>query len=149
MASMCSNPDCGNIRRVEGVCPECGSPAEDLGFKEGTALIKLKKDNVNRKKDEAAAEAQKIIDQMDAEAADKEDDPAITTEKVEHEEEEPEKVESGEGNLEESKSEASKPGEEVVKNSKGWSGTILKILVFITFVIIFYVIFTFILNGFV
>ncbi len=53
MASMCSNPNCGNIRRVEGVCPECGSPAKDLGFREGTALIKLKKENMNRRDDES------------------------------------------------------------------------------------------------
>ena len=134
MASMCSNPDCSNIRRVEGICPECGSPAEDLGFKEGTALIKLKKENMNRKQDETAAEAQKIIDQMDAEATDKEDDTATITDEIEtktDDEDEPE---------------VDEPAEEVVKSSKGWIGTLLKILVFIVFVIIFYVMFISILN---
>jgi len=131
---MCSNPDCSNIRRVEGVCPECGSPAEDLGFKEGTALIKLKKENMNRKQDETAAEAQKIIDQeMDAEATDKEDNTATITDEIETKTDD------------EDKPEDDKP-EEVVKSSKGWIGTLLKILVFIVFVIIFYVMFISILN---
>lgn len=140
---MCSNPDCSNIRRVEGVCPECGSPAEDLGFKEGTALIKLKKENMNRKQDETAAEAQKIIDQeMDAEATDKEDDTATITDEITDEL----KTKTDDGDeSEEDKLEEDKP-EEVVKSSKGWIGTLLKILVFIVFVIIFYVMFISILN---
>lgn len=143
MASMCSNPDCSNIRRVEGVCPECGSPAEDLGFKEGTALIKLKKENMNRKQDETAAEAQKIIDQeMDAEATDKEDDTATISDEITDEL----KTKTDDGDeSEEDKLEEDKP-EEVVKSSKGWIGTLLKILVFIVFVIIFYVMFISILN---
>jgi len=143
MASMCSNPDCSNIRRVEGVCPECGSPAEDLGFKEGTALIKLKKENMNRKQDETAAEAQKIIDQeMDAEATDKEDDTATITDEITDEL----KTKTDDGDeSEEDKLEEDKL-EEVVKSSKGWIGTLLKILVFIVFVIIFYVMFISILN---
>jgi|GEM_PF-3368452 hypothetical protein len=140
---MCSNPDCSNIRRVEGVCPECGSPAEDLGFKEGTALIKLKKENMNRKQDETAAEAQKIIDQeMDAEATDKEDDTATITDEITDEL----KTKTDDGDeSEEDKLEEDKL-EEVVKSSKGWIGTLLKILVFIVFVIIFYVMFISILN---
>ncbi|AUB58579.1 MAG: hypothetical protein KO318_01045 [Methanobacterium sp.] len=119
MASMCTNPDCGNVRRVEGVCPECGSPAKDLGFKEGTALIKLKKENEERKNDELAAEAQKIIDQENAEAAGK-----IGT------------METGDD----------EPGAEVVESSKGWKSSLKNILVFIIFVIIFYVVFIYILN---
>jgi len=138
MASMCSNPDCSNIRRVEGICPECGSPAEDLGFKEGTALIKLKKENMNRKQDETAAEAQKIIDQMDAEATDKEDDTATITDEITDE------IETKTDD--EDEPELDEPAEEVVKSSKGWIGTLLKILVFIVFVIIFYVMFISILN---
>lgn len=139
MASMCSNPDCSNIRRVEGVCPECGSPAEDLGFKEGTALIKLKKEIMNRKQDETAAEAQKILDQeMAAEAADKEDDTATITDEITDE------IETKTDK--EDEPEEDKLVEEVVKSSKGWISTLLKILVFIVFVIIFYIMFIFILN---
>lgn len=144
MASMCSNPDCGNIRRVEGICPECGSPAEDLGFKEGTALIKLKKENMNRKNDETAAEAQKIIDQMEMEAADKEDDTATSNGDIET-------VPPGEYEVEgdknaENKAERDEPAGKVVKSSKGWIYTLLKILVFVVFVIIFYIMFIYILN---
>jgi len=141
---MCSNPDCDNIRRVEGVCPKCGSPAEDLGFKEGTALIKLKKENMNRKKDETAAEAQKIIDQMDGEVTDKENESATIIDDVETVE--PGKDEPGENEPGEDKNEGNKPAEEVVKSSKGWINTLLKILVFVVVVIIFYVVFIFILN---
>lgn len=141
MASMCSNPNCGNIRRVEGICPECGSPAEDLGFKEGTALIKLKKENVNRKNDETAAEAQKIIDQMDVEAAAEEEEDSVSiTGKIET-------VEPEEDQISDIQSSESKPGDEIVKTSKGRRGTLFKILVFIISVIIFYVIFTLLLNG--
>ncbi|MDO5836476.1 MAG: hypothetical protein Q4P17_08195 [Methanobacterium sp.] len=141
MASMCSNPNCGNIRRVEGICPECGSPAEDLGFKEGTALIKLKKENVNRKNDETAAEAQKIIDQMDVEAAAEEEEDSVSiTGKIET-------VEPEEDQIADIQSSESKPGDEIVKTSKGRRGTLFKILVFIISVIIFYVIFTLLLNG--
>ena len=141
---MCSNPDCGNIRRVVGVCPECGSPAKDLGFKEGTALIKLKKENMNRKNDETAAEAQKIIDQMEMEAADKEDDTATSNGDIET-------VPPGEYEVEgdknaENKAERDEPAEKVVKSSKGWIYTLLKILVFVVFVIIFYIMFIYILN---
>lgn len=146
MASMCSNPNCGNIRRVEGICPECGSPAEDLGFKEGTALIKLKKENVNRKNDETAAEAQKIIGQMDDEAvAEEEEDSASITGKIETVE--PEEDQIADIQSSESKPGESKPGDEIVKTSKGRRGTLFKILVFIISVIIFYVIFTLLLNG--
>jgi len=111
MASMCSNPDCSNIKRVEGLCPECGSPAEDLGFKEGTALIKLKKENMNRREDEA----QEItVPEMDDVINDEDD-------KIETVNDEPEI--------------------EVASTAKGINSPILKILVFIGVVIVFYMLF--------
>jgi len=111
MASMCSNPDCSNIKRVEGICPECGSPAEDLGFKEGTALIKLKKEKMNRREDEA----QEItVPEMDDEIND--EDNKIGTIKDE-------------------------PELEVTSTAKGINSPILKILVFIGVVIVFYMLF--------
>jgi hypothetical protein len=129
MASMCSNPDCGNIRRVEGVCPECGSPSKDLGFREGTALIKLKKENMNRREDEAKAEneaeTQEItFSEIDDEAVDKEDD-RVTDE-----------IESIDGEVEK---------EEAVNTVKLSNNPLVKILVFIGVVIVFYIVFRFML----
>jgi ribosomal protein L32 len=138
MASMCSNPDCGNIRRVEGVCPECGSPAEELGFKEGTALIKLKKENMNRKNDEVAAEAQKIIDQ---EMGDKVGD-ENKADKVE--------VEGDFNESEEIDEEIAiikdEQDKEVISTSKWGNSSLLRILVFIICVVVFYIIFTLLLT---
>ena len=138
MASMCSNPDCGNIRRVEGVCPECGSPAEELGFKEGTALIKLKKENMNRKNDEVAAEAQKIIDQ---EMGDKVgDENKADKVKVEGDFNESEEIDDEIAII---KDEQDK---EVISTSKWGNSTLLRILVFIICVVVFYIIFTLLLT---
>ncbi|MDY9922320.1 hypothetical protein [Methanobacterium sp.] len=110
MASMCSNPDCSNIKRVEGVCPECGSPAKDLGFKEGTALIKLKKEKMNRREDEAQG-----INVPEMDDVNDEDD----------------KIETINDETE----------IEVTNTAKGINSPILKILVFIGVVIVFYMLF--------
>lgn len=128
MASMCSNPDCGNIRRVVGVCPECGSPAKDLGFKEGTALIKLKKENMNLREDEAREMA---VQEMDDKVDEIVDDEINDKKDVEIKEEIADEIQT----------EGDETDKEVV-NSGNWSNNpLLKIIVFIVVVIVFYMIF--------
>lgn len=110
MAPICSNPNCSNIKRVEGdVCPECGSPAKDMGFREGTSMIKLKKE-IRSQIESGSPEI------TDPETDDKVDD-EIDTVKDE-------------------------PKPEVINTSKGINSPILKILVFIGVVIVFYILFT-------
>ena len=114
MTSMCSNPSCSNVKRVEGeVCPECGSPAKDMGFREGTSMIKLKKETMNQREDEAH---EITISEVDDNIED---------------------IVDGEINTEEEKAK-----EEVFKTSAGINSPILKILVFIGVVIVFYILFT-------
>jgi len=114
MAHICSNPNCSNIKRVEGdVCPECGSPAKDMGFKEGTSMIKLKKETMNP----IEAESQEITDSETDNKVDDQIDDGISTEEDE-------------------------PNHEVINTSKGINSPILKILVFIGVVIVFYILFT-------
>ncbi len=114
MASICSNPNCSNVKRVEGeVCPECGSPAKDMGFREGTAMIKLKKETMNQRETESHEITVPEMDDNIGGTVDEE----ITPEENE-------------------------PNEEVVNTSKGINSPILKILVFIGVVIVFYILFT-------
>lgn len=114
MAPICSNPNCSNIKRVEGdVCPECGSPAKDMGFREGTSMIKLKKKIMNQIEDGA----QEIpVPEIDDKVDDQVDDGINTAE--------------------------DEPKPEVINTSKGINSPILKILVFIVVVIVFYILFT-------
>lgn len=114
MTSMCSNPNCSNVKRVEGeVCPECGSPAKDMGFRDGTAMIKLKKETMNHREDDT----QEItVSEVDGNINDRLDC--------------------------EINSEEEKAKEKVVKTSDGINSPILKILVFIAVVIVFYILFT-------
>jgi hypothetical protein len=123
MASMCSNPDCGNIRRVVGVCPECGSPAKDLGFKEGTALIKLKKENMNRSEDEAR---EMTVPEMD----DKVDEIVDDKKDVEIKDE-----------TDEIQTKVDETDKEVVKTGNWSNNPLFKIIVFIVVVIVFYMLF--------
>nr|WP_319372706.1 hypothetical protein [uncultured Methanobacterium sp.] len=114
MAPICSNSNCGNIKRVEGdVCPECGSPAKDMGFKEGTSMIKLKKETMNQ----IEAESQEITDPKTDDNVDDQVDNEINTA-------------------------VDEPNPEVINTSKGINSPILKILVFIGVVIVFYILFT-------
>jgi hypothetical protein len=114
MAPICSNPNCSNIKRVEGdVCPECGSPAKDMGFKEGTSMIKLKKETMNQ----IEAKSQEIpIPEIDDKVDDQVDDVINTAE--------------------------DEPKPDVINTSEGINSPILKILVFIGVVIVFYILFT-------
>jgi hypothetical protein len=114
MAPICSNPNCSNIKRVEGdVCPECGSPAKDMGFREGTSMIKLKKETINHME----GESQEItVPETDDNIDNQIDDEINTAE--------------------------DKPNPEVINTSKGINSPLLKILVFIVVVIVFYILFT-------
>ena len=113
MAKICSNPDCSNIKRVEGeVCPDCGSPAKDMGFREGTAIIKLKNENTKRKVDEAKEIS---VTEMDDEV-----DESLYDE-----------IETEEG----------QPAPQVVNTAKWTNNTLFKIIVFIVVVIVFYMVF--------
>lgn len=114
MTSMCSNPNCSNVKMVEGeVCPDCGSPAKDMGLREGTAMIKHKKETMNQRE----TESQEItVSEVDDNVDDKVDD----------------KINTGED----------KAKEETVNTSEGINSPILKILVFIGVVIVFYILFT-------
>lgn len=115
MTSMCSNPNCSNVKRVEGeVCPECGSPAKEMGFREGTAMIKLKKETMNHREEDDTPEI--TVSEVDDNINDKVDC--------------------------EINSEEEKAKEKVVKTSDGINNPILKILVFIAVVIVFYILFT-------
>jgi hypothetical protein len=114
MTSMCSNPNCSNVKRVEGeVCPECGSPAKDMGFRDGTAMIKLKKETMNQRETESQ---EKKVSEVDDNIDDEVDD----------------KTNTGED----------KAKEEIINTNKGINSPILKILVFIGVVIVFYILFT-------
>lgn len=118
MAPICSNPNCSNIKRVEGdVCPECGSPAEDMGFREGTSMIKLKKEIMSGKE----TQSQEItVPTVDNEVDD------IVNDDLDYE------IETKED----------EPDEEVVNPPKWSNNPLLKILVFIGVVIVFYIVFT-------
>ncbi|WP_321421448.1 hypothetical protein [uncultured Methanobacterium sp.] len=114
MTSMCSNPNCSNVKRVEGeVCPECGSPAKDMGFREGTSMIKLKKETMNHRQDEAR---EITVSEVDNNIDDKVDC----------------EINSG----------GEKTKKEMVNTSAGINSPILKIMVFIAVVIVFYILFT-------
>lgn len=135
MASMCSNPDCGNVRRVVGVCPECGSPAKDLGFKEGTALIKLKKENMNRREDEAREMTVPEMDDKVDEVVDDGIDDDI--ENIDDEKDVGIKDEI----TDEIQTKGDETDQEVVKTSNWSNNPLFKIIVFIVVVIVFYMIF--------
>jgi hypothetical protein len=114
MAPICSNPNCSNIKRVEGdVCPECGSPAKDMGFREGTSIIKLKKETMNQME---AGNQEIQVPEMDDKLDDQVDDDINTAE--------------------------DEPTPDVINTSKGINSPLLKILVFIVVVIVFYILFT-------
>lgn len=114
MAPICSNPNCSNIKRVEGdVCPECGSPAKDMGFREGTSMIKLKKEI----RSQIESGSPEITDPETDDKVDDQVDDEIDTIMDE-------------------------PKPEVINTSKGINSPILKILVFIGVVIVFYILFT-------
>lgn len=135
MASMCSNPDCGNVRRVVGVCPECGSPAKDLGFKEGTALIKLKKENMNRREDEAREMTVPEMDDKVDEVVDDGIDDDI--ENIDDEKDVGIKDEI----TDEIQTKGDETDQEVVKTGNWSNNPLFKIIVFIVVVIVFYMIF--------
>lgn len=136
MASMCSNPDCGNIRRVVGVCPECGSPAKDLGFKEGTALIKLKKENMNRREDEAREMAVPEMDDKVDEIVDDEINDEMDG-KIDNEIDDKKDVEI----KDEIQTKVDETNEEMVKTGNWSNNPLIKIMVFIVVVIVFYMLF--------
>lgn len=136
MASMCSNPDCGNIRRVVGVCPECGSPAKDLGFKEGTALIKLKKENMNRREDEAREMAVPEMDDKVDEIVDDEINDEMDG-KIDNEIDDKKDVEI----KDEIQTKVDETNEEMVKTGNWSNNPLIKIIVFIVVVIVFYMLF--------
>ncbi|EKQ51546.1 MAG: hypothetical protein B655_2179 [Methanobacterium sp. Maddingley MBC34] len=136
MASMCSNPDCGNIRRVVGVCPECGSPAKDLGFKEGTALIKLKKENMNRREDEAREMAVPEMDDKVDEIVDDEINDEMEG-KIDNEIDDKKDVEI----KDEIQTKVDETNEEMVKTGNWSNNPLIKIIVFIVVVIVFYMLF--------
>lgn len=140
MASMCSNPDCGNIRRVVGVCPECGSPAKDLGFKEGTALIKLKKENMNRREDEAREMAVPEMDDKVDEIVDDEINDEMEG-KIDNEIDNSIDDKKDVEIKDEIQTKVDETNEEMVKTGNWSNNPLIKIIVFIVVVIVFYMLF--------
>ena len=140
---MCSNPDCGNVRRVVGICPECGSPAKDLGFKDGTALIKLKKENMNRREDEAREMAVQEMDEKVDEIVDdriNDEMEGKTDNEIDNEINDKKDVEIKD-ETDEIQTKGDETNEKGVKTGNWSNNPIFKIIVFIIVVIVFYMLF--------